>query len=115
MNYVPTTIPSTIENKIVNWFFEFERFYAMERLDYFQKNKSGSWRYICEDINLNTPVYVFNILTQSGKNIQWPINLRNCDPYSVDTRFRIPESHILYFTRRAVTLPNPSALHIKSL
>jgi len=104
---IPSLIASPVRRIIHVWMLEFDRVHAMERLVAFkiQPVTCAMWRHICEDIQSNVPIYVFDILTYMGTHIRWPLGLRDCDPQKVRTGMRIPESHIAAWRRRAITIP----------
>jgi len=109
---IPINITSPIRHIIQTWCVEFDRYHATERLQTFRTNPTIQriWRYIREDIHSNIPIYLFDILTQSGTHIRWPLALIDCNPQKVHTGMRLPESHIVAWNRRAVTIPVALAL-----
>jgi len=110
---IPAFITSPVRRIIHAWMLEFDRAHAIERLEAVRVHPvaCAMWKHICEDIQTNVPIYVFDILTHSGTRIRWPLGLRDCDPQKVRTGMRIPESHIAAWSRRAITIP-PLQPHI---
>jgi hypothetical protein len=96
-------LPSHVHNIIDRWVLEFDRFDAMERTQAITQSAwfALGWSPLCVRLRECTPVYEFNILTQSGRYLLWPMALTNCDPQRVRTEIRIPESHIVAWRRRA--------------
>ena len=88
---------------IDQWVLEFDRFDAMERTQAITQSAwfSLGWAPLCTRLRECTPVYDFNILTQGGRHLLWPMALADCDPQRVRTEVRIPASHIVAWQRRA--------------
>ena len=97
-------LPSELQNIIVRWVCEFNRVDAIERMPAFRCTYGETMRRVFDDIRNNAPLYVFHILTSSKHVISISLILPQCDPYSVDLRHRIPESHICSYVRCSLTL-----------
>ena len=97
-------LPSELQNIIVRWVCEFNRVDAIERMATFRIAYGDIMRHVVNDIRNNVPLYVFHILTCSKHVISISLILPHCDPYSVDLRHRIPESHICSYVRCSLTL-----------
>ncbi len=97
-------LPSPVRRILEVWVVEFERRDAMERLAAARADESNTAmrQHLCEDIRMNPPTYVLDILTQRRAHIHMPITLPDCDPHRIQTGMRLPESHILTWRRRAV-------------
>jgi hypothetical protein len=93
-------IPSVIVEIIICWTIEFHRADAYERFSTFRASYDACMKQICEDIRMNTPIYRFTILTQSGQQLYLNLFLPNCDPYKVRPH-QVPESRIHGFQRRS--------------
>lgn len=98
--------------KIMQYLLEF---YRRDMMDRYKAALSSDaqverMKYLSEDIRANTPVYIINILTESHTNIQMPFTLPNCDPHLIDTRHRIPQSYIISFYRRSISICLPRFL-----
>lgn len=97
-------LPSELQEIIGRWVCEFDRVDAMERMTAFRSHYGGVMRSIARDIENNVPLYVFNIVTSSNRNLCISLMLPACDPDRVDLRHRIPESFIVSYTRCSLTL-----------
>jgi len=97
-------LPSDVQNIIVRWVCEFNRVDAIDRLAAFRIVYGETMRHVVDDIRNNVPLYAFHILTCSKRVISISLMLPQCDPYSVDLRYRIPESHICSYARCSLTL-----------
>jgi len=97
-------LPSELQEIIGQWVCEFDRVDAMERMAVFRTHYDEAMRSIVHDIKNNVPLYVFNIVTSSKKNICISLMLPTCDPGKVDLSHRIPESCIVSYTRCSLTL-----------
>jgi hypothetical protein len=95
------TVPSPVRRIIYGWLDEFNRADMIERYTVARTIFTEPMRFICEDIKTNTPVYTFNILTQSHAHMRLSISLPDCNPTRVRTGLRIPESHIVSWARRS--------------
>jgi hypothetical protein len=95
------TLPSPVRQRITRWTDEFHRLDLLERAATFRAEYAPQMRLIVEDIRLNIPVYTFAILTHSGHALTLSLFLPDCDPQRVRTDFRIPESHVVSWRRRA--------------
>jgi hypothetical protein len=96
------TLPSPVRRLVEGWTLEFERADAHARLEAIWAHEAhrAAMRHICEDVRMNPPTYVFDILTRHGAHIQMPLALPDCDPQRVRTGLRLPESHIATWRRR---------------
>jgi hypothetical protein len=97
-------LPSPVRRVIEAWTIEFERRDAMDRLAAALADETlvAVLRHLRDDIRMNPPTYVLDILTQRRAHIHMPITLPDCDPHRIQTGMRLPESHILTWRRRAV-------------
>ena len=96
------TLPSPVRRIIEAWTLDFERAEAHARMEaiWAEETHRTQMRHICEDIRMNPPTYVFDILTQRNAHVRMPVTLPDCDPHRVRTGLRIPESHIVSWQRR---------------
>jgi hypothetical protein len=93
------TLPSPVRRLIEAWTLDFERADAHARMETNGTHRTAM-RYIAEEIRVNPPTYMFDILTHSRAHIRMPVVLPDCDPHRVRTGLRLPESHIVTWTRR---------------
>jgi hypothetical protein len=98
---VMDTLPSPVRRHIERWTDEFHRLDLLERASAWRAENAPQMRLIAEDIRLNVPVYTFAVLTHSGHALTLSLFLPDCDPQRVRADFRIPESHIVSWRRRA--------------
>jgi hypothetical protein len=99
-------VPNTVVEIIIKWTLEFHRADAIQRVNAFRSIFHDNMKRICEDINMNTPIYKFAVCTQSSQIIYLNLFLPNCDPYLVRPHL-VPESRIDGYKREPV-LPTPS-------
>ena len=96
------TLPSPVRRHLEAWTLEFERAEAHVRMEAIWAHEAhrAALRHVCEDIRMNPPTYVFDILTRHGAHIRMPLTLPDCDPYRIRSGLHIPESHISTWHRR---------------
>ena len=98
------SLPEVLHAMILAWVREFNRRDAMDRypppLDH-----QAAMSHVREDIRMNPPTYLFQVLTVHRAHLQLAIHLPDCNPARVHTGLRIPESHIVAWSRRVLAIP----------
>ena len=97
-------LPESIERLLCEWLYEFHRRDAMDQLPAPPEHRAAM-QLLREDIRMNPPTYIFQILTVHRAHLQLQIHLPDCNPTHVQTGLRIPASHIVTWHRRVSPFP----------
>ena len=107
-------LPESIERLLWEWLYEFHRRDAMDRLPAPPEHRAAM-QLLREDIRMNPPTYIFQILTVHRAHLQLQMHLPDCNPATVHTGLRIPVSHILTWRRRVSPFPPMSSVMMRTL
>jgi hypothetical protein len=93
-------LPDSIERLLHEWLYEFYRRDAMDLLPPPPAHRVAM-QLLREDIRMNPPTYIFQILTVHRAHLQLQMHLPDCNPQQVHTGLRVPVSHIVSWHRCA--------------